>query len=644
MHSQRTDTYVYFVCYILMPLLVHTYGHCALGSSEPTVPKWIQAEKIRAGYSGPAPESLLRRLRDAGFNTFMLKLGTFEDQGDVLRKYALLCKRIGLRLFVIVNTSGEYERRMFMEPLRKQVDKFGTQLRGCCPLESRFWERVFLNRAREALRITDGAIDAFVLDPEAYTPNVASSPLDAVCFCDECFQRACRDLELPLTPRIPPEQRYVKLVATARIDEYNDWLRKQLESILKPMVKRLHDIKSNLLFGNFLYQPSWFHMALVRAFSSNGTPALIFRERTYVGNLVNVEEAREHFSKINAVVIDIGGTWLGRLMPNEQAAHAYALATSINGYWVFDIGALLRKAGEGDPRSAYYLPRPADEYLQWFKRANDDITEHIRNPKFVSTLKWSPQSYISIPPPLGSLSISTIATLQKFKPLAQLHPQAIMLKGFKPSSGPTRIRTEGVVAFYARAGEEIRFTVHALQIGNYRYVTSYVLFSPSGEVIAQKQIPPKQSQEVKVTATEEGVYALVALCHANAFAVSTQHRYFGYIVSGRGLSIVSHARRLFFYVPKGMRRFKLHVSPGGGVEHCDLEIYNPNGSVMKRIALASGAIEVTVPEGQDGKCWSFKLLPPSKKGFVFEDVTVHLNAKIPPILSPSPEALIIAPR
>jgi len=606
------------------------------------VPEWVRTEKVRAGYSGPVPLELLSQLKEVGFNAYLLKLGAPEEQWEAVGKYARWCDEQGLRFFLVVNSAGGYEKQTLMADLRKQVDQSGRTLEGTCPLEPRFWERVLRQRAQMALEAAAGRLTGFVLDPEAYTPGVASSPLNNVCYCDHCFAGAMRALGLEWpTADVPPGERYRRLVARGYLDAYQGWLQAQLESILRPLGRQLHERKSDLLLGNFLYQPSWFHQALVRAFSSDGTPAVIWRESTYVGGVVDAASAGAYFAGLGAEVVDVGGTWLGRMTPDNQAAHAYTLATSIDGYWVFDVSTFRRKAGEGDPRSPYFLPRPAEEYFAAFRRANGEIAHKLHEPAYESPLKFDPRSSVVLPPPTTKPFRERIRRWGKFRPLGRVKPEAVVPRDYRPTGEPTRLRGEGTVLLYAEAGETLSFRVHARQVGNYTVATSYALFYPQGEVVAEGTVPVLESQEVQVRAKVSGVYTLIGIADRNAFAVETEHPYLAYAVPDRGLSIVSHARRLFFYVPEEVERFTLYVRPAGGEEQCNLLLFDPTGKGVKRVEQASGAIEVEVPLPQRGRCWSFLLTRPTRG--VFEDVTIRLDEALPPVVAPRPEGVLVAP-
>lgn len=603
--------------------------------------RWIEEEKVRAGYSGPIPESLLRRLKENGFNAFMLKLVAPENQGELISRYARLCKDLGLHFFVVVNTSGKHEATTVLtDDLRRVVNRFGESLKSPCPLDRRFWEKVFLQRCKKAIELSkEGVLDGFVLDPENY--GMGTDIRNTACFCNHCFDGAMQALNLPVRSKdVKPKERYMRLIVEGALDAYHGWLKRQLEEVLRPMVKQVRLQQPALLLGNFLYEPNWFHQGLVRAFSSYGAPAIVFREDTYVGRLVDAKSAREHFKALGANVLDVGGTWLGRLPPKAQAGHAFTLATTIDGYWVFDISTLLREPGEGDPRSPYYLPSPADEYLSEFKYANEEIAKKARDPDYISPIRFEPtKGFVGLPPPTQKPFLKQLISFAKVKPLKSLHPEAIAPIDYRTEGEPTRLRHFGTVLFYAEVGDDLRFTINALQLGQNPSGTSYALFDPQRKVIAQGEIPVLKSEQVSIKANATGVYILLCLSGANPFSVRTEHPFTAYHVPSDGISIVSHAQRLFFFVPKGVKEFYIGVSPGGGVEQCNLLIFDPEGREVKRVEQASGKIAVKVAEGQDGKCWSFLVTRPTRG--VFEDVRVLFDPALQPFVSPTPHGLLV---
>ena len=97
--------------------------------------------------------------------------------------------------------------------------------------------------------------------------------------------------------------------------------------------------------------------------------------------------------------------------------------------------------------------------------------------------------------------------------------------------------------------------------------------------------------------------------------------------------------RLCFYVPEGSKELGIKVFGQGQGEAIKATLYDPQGNAVqeKDNIVQAHLFDVTLKEASKGEAWSIEFARPS--GTTMEDFSVDILG-IPPLLAPSPEALL----
>ncbi len=202
-------------------------------------------------------------------------------------------------------------------------------------------------------------------------------------------------------------------------------------------------------------------------------------------------------------------------------------------------------------------------------------------------------------------------------------------------------RSRGHWILYASEGDEVSLTVHFGQVGGYRGVPLPVTVTgPSGEAVHSVEAPFMQDSEVTFTAPATGLYRIDAAPGANLMYVIASSHPLNIAGEGGPIRLISSTGDFYFWVPAGTREFGVRVAGQGEGEGVRAVLINPDGEVVDEVdnSAATYQFEVDLPEGTPGQAWLLRLTKPTV--MPMEDHHVDLRG-VPPLLAPSPEALIV---
>lgn len=597
----------------------------------------LLAEKIRAGYCGvTVDEGHPAKLVEHGFNALWMKMRYDPEYDGEQARWGKLARDAGIAYFEVANTTGGFERNL--TGYRRAVSEQGEEWEVACPRDARFWRLVFADRANALLDIAEAEgfeVAGFILDVETY--GIRGQYGGAICYCDDCWTSFLAREGVEDAGEVAPDQRMMWLVRRQRYPAYQAWLESEWEAVIRPIAEALRERAPELLLGNFHYQDNTFHRALLRALGAEDLPALVGWEGpTYSGGLIDGAKQAEYYAAIGAHAVDLPGHWVGRMSPEAAAAHCYQLAMNSAGYWLFDSSTLWRDWTQTDPNSAYYLPRPAEEYWAAYAQANAEIGRSLADADYESPLAVDLGSKLAMP----AVPSSPEAIAESFagdRDLVPLRPES----GAPPDVTPPTMRCAGVLLAYAEAGETLAGRVKTVRVGTYPTNATWALLAPSGEELAANMAPIGEVSEFSVEAPETGVYTLFLRAGKNGvFAQMDLPQWVLREYLSGTLWVVYEPPPLYFMVPAGTGTFSLTVKPGGGQEGCDLRIFNADGECVLTQVDAMGTFDVQAAEDQRGRPWRIELTKTAAK--TFEDVELHLEG-CPPCYALSPEALLVPP-
>jgi len=153
---------------------------------------------------------------------------------------------------------------------------------------------------------------------------------------------------------------------------------------------------------------------------------------------------------------------------------------------------------------------------------------------------------------------------------------------------------------------------------------------------------------LNMAATETGLYKLVLITKANTFSAALDMPH-AVLSAADTVSVVTHATRLYFYVPQDCAEFFIRVSTPYVAEQARLIVWDPDGKEVankQTKELIPARAVVTTPPKQRGKVWSFQILPADHGVFYSADLTSSerpdwWDPRLPPYLAESPEALLL---
>jgi len=223
---------------------------------------------------------------------------------------------------------------------------------------------------------------------------------------------------------------------------------------------------------------------------------------------------------------------------------------------------------------------------------------------------------------------------QTFQPLKPGAPRGHDLR---------RIRTRGAVRFalFAAKGDAVRFVAHYGQVAGRSSgdIMPLTVQSPNGRQIGKTDVPFKGDATVTFTAPETGLYRIDANTKGNLMSIQeTTHRVLLTNAFG-AMRLFTGTGDFYFYVPAGTREFGVKITGEGTGEGVKAALHGPDGRLIgeKDDIAAPHQFTVDLPQPSPGVV--YKLVLGKASHLHLEDISINLLG-IPPLLAPSPEALL----
>ena len=194
----------------------------------------------------------------------------------------------------------------------------------------------------------------------------------------------------------------------------------------------------------------------------------------------------------------------------------------------------------------------------------------------------------------------------------------------------------------APEGSIIRFNLRSIVKGTYPHPLQYALIDESGDEVLWDQLRPGTSATIEYPVQRPGLHVIELSTGWNVATLAVEDLPSAIVVSSRlPLQTVGEIERLHFYVPAGVTQFAITISASVTGEGARLIVTDADGN---EAGLLDGDLDtpekltISVPEGQDGRCWSFTIAKPHTPNTYVDDVLLHFDEQIPPYVSEAAEA------
>ncbi len=296
--------------------------------------------------------------------------------------------------------------------------------------------------------------------------------------------------------------------------------------------------------------------------------------------------------------------------PEFSGKNAVMISQATDGYWIFYEGPT-------------YTREDHRRYWKWFARANRAIA--AGNWAFQHEPRESPREW----------------NFQLWKRLSGFRPGAVRgpaETATRPGGEPVLLRGENLLLIAAEKGRRVAVTLGNVPIADYDNVLLWTLRDPSRKLLGTGKVPMKRAGEVGFTPEADGTYMLAVSAGRCAYVVAGADAAVGvYAGPRRPLAAIRGAKRLWFHVPPGTKRFAVGAE-GRGRETVRVEVYDAGGTRVAAGETTPDQETVTVPvtvDGREGGTWSLAMTR-AETG-TLEDASVALSGLAAPVLSLTPE-------
>lgn len=191
-----------------------------------------------------------------------------------------------------------------------------------------------------------------------------------------------------------------------------------------------------------------------------------------------------------------------------------------------------------------------------------------------------------------------------------------------------------------KAGEHFRADIQVQRIGKYTDPCRWFLNGPDGDALQDGVLEPGQSLKLDVPAVQAGVHNLVCDPGVNAAHVTLLNDHAA--LMGHMVSFIGESSPLYFYVPAGLKSFRIVLETSAPGETATLTVLDPDGQTAASGATGKQATvtaEVQVPAGKDGQVWGLTLTK-APLG-VLEDIALKLDDRLPAYWSHTADRLVV---
>ncbi|NLO06873.1 MAG: right-handed parallel beta-helix repeat-containing protein [candidate division WS1 bacterium] len=203
-----------------------------------------------------------------------------------------------------------------------------------------------------------------------------------------------------------------------------------------------------------------------------------------------------------------------------------------------------------------------------------------------------------------------------------------------------RLRKASTVLLYAEEGDEVSVTAYFGQVGTSPATEApIVVVSPAGEEIATARIPFEEEGEVTFTAPETGLYQLQAKPGSKYISYRASSHPINLTTEGAPVGLIAGGGTLYVWVPEGVQEFGIVATGEGAGEGIKVALYDPEGELVQEEDDVAAAVllHARLDAPSQGEAWRIDVSRASE--LYFEDHSLLVRG-VPPLLAPSPEALL----
>jgi hypothetical protein len=204
------------------------------------------------------------------------------------------------------------------------------------------------------------------------------------------------------------------------------------------------------------------------------------------------------------------------------------------------------------------------------------------------------------------------------------------LSASAPAESFQKYQGGATYALWSREGEPLELTVGTGVIAWYRDRPEAVwtLADETGRELSTGRLPQDgETHDLRLAVPAPGAYRFAFRDQSAGWSIRVPAgRPVALVLArGSGPSHMGHMQRMYFFVPKGVRRLTYYWKGG---PH---RVHGPDGDLRTEVTANGSFVTLEVPEGDDGRPWSFTRLALGRLWF--------FNA--PNVLAASPDALLL---
>jgi len=586
--------------------------------------RWIEQEKIRAGYFYNTTTDKIKLLKDAGLNTIILSCKP-EDAGP----WAKAAKDSDMHLFLTRHFSVKAEK----EGLRRCVMANGFEDVVACPLDADYWRKFVIPWAVALARLgreRGKRVDGLWMDFELYASRSGHNYYtENACYCDHCFGAFLASKNLK-NPAVPPKDRARWLKDKGLWKEYHPFLEKRIEEFASELEREVHRVHPDFILGFYPTPHCWSLRGIARGLGTERVPMIAWATQTYGGGVPEriPDNPRRWLAEQGIHAYYCAGMLLRRYSAKNLAYHVYAAAEKSDGYWLFTLYTLFTWPRE-EPGDYHLADGTPDDYWAALRKGNDEIARLCKaHGRYKTSLKKQPE---------GAWYQPAYVNLEKFKvpDLVPVNPNG----GAAAEQPPTRFIGFYKVYVYLKKGQKAELKVKA---PNGTFGLTWRVIGPDRRQLAEGKVGLKEAAAIKFKAGEEGIYTVALDAGSAAFEIESCNAPFA--IHGRRYNrylIVSRkAERLCFYVPQGIEKFSVLTHAYGSRPYA-LKVFRPDGSETAggTTEPLHNRLELEVRTGGVAGVWSLSVAATTGSPSIY----IVLDRKLGNLFSLSPD-LVLKPR
>lgn len=291
--------------------------------------------------------------------------------------------------------------------------------------------------------------------------------------------------------------------------------------------------------------------------------------------------------------------------PEFSGKNAVMISELTGGYWIFYEGPTYTKQDHAD-------------YWKWFTWANRAIAAgkfQVWHDPRQTPEDWG----------LGATTGQNILSRVLAPP-----------KSRHTSYPPVKLRGANLLVVACQAGQESQITIKDFAVGKSQGDVVWRVRSPTLEQTATGTIAHGQSGAIRFTAPNTGLYLVEVTVDGCAWSVTSSNVPVG-LYAGDALRVIGPAKRLYFALPSGCRRFEVQAQ-GQGVETVRINVFHPEGKLADTGQTVPQENKIRIKVSADkpsDQPWSLEITR-AEQG-VLEDSSLKFDPAVVPLLSLAPE-------